>query len=661
MTSQGDQTHFRFAAVTSALLFLLTILGYVFPGGLLWGISFTAFLPPSVLAGVAGCILLTIIVFSRRRDQTFLTGVYAYLDSRPMFLLAVSLLLFVALAVILRVRASVLGDSYTLIYNFLDYQNGVSILAPWHEPLSIYVLYYLVHWLGPLQFPEIYTSFAIVEILFGCAFIIVAWRTVTELFTRPEERIPTFVLLLSLPYMEFFMGYIEIYSVSTLLLGLYILFSIRVLQRKSSFALLPVLYLLMTMSHYINGLFCFALLYSLWLEYRERRFRSILLGAAIAAVAGLAMLFMARFDMRHLIDISPISHFLSFTGNITPINAYSQAYTIISFYHAVDIANYLVFVSPFAVAYFIYIGLNGRGRVSLSDHTALWLIAAAVPLVLFMGVAKLEQGFGSDWDVFAAHFYLLNLLFACLFHRRAQGRGQTAFLMVVLVSLLFSAPWFLLNATRDPSIRRFQSLWDQRILSHLGHYTHTQRLTRFYAAEGEPGKNIAVWEHYRHLFPGDPRGYENQIAVQIAYEPDSLAARDSVYAAWLAVDGENRKLRQEYSGFCVTEGNSALARGDTAAALLCYRKAVGIDPGQSRACNNYGSVLAQAGDIGGAIPWFERAIAADSLYGEAIYNLGVALSSIGERGRSLPLINRAAGLGNSAAKEYLNSLRNSGR
>ncbi len=647
----------KFAVTLSLVLLALTWVGFVHHVALDWGVAIAGFLPWPVIVLISMGVLAAIFMSSRLNVERMIARLAQVMTTRPLTFLGSVLLLFLIAALVLRVRASLLGDSYTLIYNFIDYQTGNSILAPWHEPLSIYVVYYLVHWLGPIEFPQIYASFSIAEIILGCCFIVATYFIVKTLFSEPSQRLLTFLFLLVLPYMEFYLGYIEIYAVSTLLLATYVLCSLLVLNGKNYFWLLPPLYVLVTFSHYINGLLGLSLLYTAYIEYRRKRVSGIVVGAGAGVALTLGILALARFDITHLIDISPMSHFLSLTSDISAINQYSQAYTIFSFFHAIDIGNYALFISPFAVAFILRWLITRERGMHPFDPPAFWLVIATLPIFIYLWLAKIEQGYASDWDVFAAHFFLLNLLFAHLYHKRQNETGIRTFFLILTVTLALTAPWYILNATREPSIKRFESLWDTRILSHLGHYTHNLRLSRYYAAENEPLKTIDVWEHYSKLFPGDPRGYENQVEVLTAYNPDAYDRRDSVYTAWVRLDPTNKGLKIRYASFCVTEGNAFLDKGDTSHAIFLFQKAIALDSNQARAMNNLGSIFAQNNNEDEALPLFQRAVSIDTTYSDAYYNLGMIFTDKGDKKRGEEMMIKSAKLGNSSAQGYLKSIR----
>ncbi len=652
----GQISRAKEGILVSLLLLALLTLGFLSPGSLNWGIALVGFLPPVYFVVIALCVvgaMACTVVYDPAPAVEYLAGIAEH--KRTAYLAAL-LALFILAAIVLRVRASILGDSYTLLQNFFEFHHGASILAPWHEPLSIYVLYYAAALLGPMQIPGIYLSFRITEALLGCGFMLILWRIVNDLFEKPAERFLALLFLLTVPAMEYFLGYIEVYAVSTFLLGCYVLCAIRVLRGSAPFVLLPPLYVLVTLSHYISGLLGISLLYVAYRVARERGFRPVLAGAGAAIALIVVVLAMARFEPTRLIDVSPISHILSLTWDITPINAYSQAYTIFSGYHFLDIGNYLLFMAPVPVLLLAWWMLRRQLHYPAGDPIVVLLGLAVSPFLLFMLVAKLEQGFASDWDVFGGYFFILQTLFAYYYFRHHQGGGMREFVLMTVVSGLLAAPWFLLNATRDPSIRRFQSLWDQRILSHLGQYTHTLRLGRFYEAEGDSTTPALLWKTFSGMYPDDPRGYENRISVLAAHAPDALAERDSTYAAWLAVDPMNPALRRSYTAFSVTAGNAMLSAGRSADAQRFYERALLIDSTNARAWNNLGTIVAQENDLAAARQMFQRAIACDPQYSDALYNLGSVTIDLGDLKGGTVYLREADSMGNASAAEYLQKL-----
>jgi len=645
---------FTYAMAVSVMVIGLNISGYFYPGSLNWGFHFLGFVPPYFLAAYFALSVAIFILLKSGHIGRAATAAAGNMERKPLRFLVYSVAVFIIFALVFRVKASLLGDSFTLIKNMRDYASGISYLAPWHEPLSIYFLYYALTLIGSLDYSSIFTSFFVIEICLGAGFIVTTYWIVRNLFQQPLHRFFSYALLLVLPYMEFYFGYIEVYSVSTLLLALFILLSLLVLNGKTSFNLLPAVWLLLTLSHYVNGILGLSVLYLAFLEYKKTG-RVPYAGFGIAAGLLAAVLAGVGFDLDRLINQSPVSHFLSISGSISIFNAYSQAYTIFSFYHMLDLANYFVLMSPFALVLVALWFVRKKRGGRLSSSLNIWFLAACLPLLLYMFVAKLEQGTASDWDVFAAHFYLFNIFAAFVFFRETGEDTSKTFSLILCVSLLNSLVWFHVNSLREPSIIRFQSLWDKRILSHLGNYTHALRLTRYYDSQNDSLSQIDVWEKYSNLYPDDPRGYMNTIQALSEFAPGDFQRKTNTYQRWISTDPGNDSLKTAYASFCVNAGNKYFEGGHLEKAKIYYLLAIGGDSASSRALNNLGSVFAEQGSKDTAIFLFNRALQIYPEYPEANFNIGRAYFDGGDKPRGIQFIRKAARLGNVQAQQFLSN------
>jgi len=643
--------------ITAVILVGLDIFGYFFPTSLSWGFHFLGFLPFPILILYLALAVLVYVLFTRGKLEPLFERGAHFMESRPLIFLAIVGIIFILCAFLFRIRASVLGDSFTLIYNFRDYANGVSYLAPWHEPLSIYVLYYAVSLLGSLNYPQIFTSFFIIEIVFGLLFIAITFFIVKNIFSSALQRFLVFCFLLVLPYMEFFFGYIEVYSVSTVLLAFFVLCSILVQQQKIPFFVVPIVWTFLTFSHYINGLLGLSVLFLAYRSYQRKEIKSIIIGFGSSAIILILAFIAARFDVQRLINVDPpgyeVSHFLSFVDNISPVNAYSQAYSFFSFYHFLDIANYLVMMAPFAVLIIVLWATYFKEESFLQPTINLWFTTAIAPVFLYYIVSKLEQGNASDWDAFGGQFFLIALFAAIIFFQKEIQSGTKIFSLIVCVSLLQTLPWLAVNTPAEPSIRRFQSLWDKHNLSHLGNYTHALRLVRYLDSQNDTLREIDVWEAYMQLYPTDPRGFTNALETQEIYAPDDYRRKTTTYERWLQHAPPNDTIRIAYSAVCINGGNKFFHEQKYDLAKLFYLKAIVANEYSARAYNNLGSVYAQQGKLDTAAVLFGKAISLDTTYAEAYYNNGNVFIDQGKRKAGVELIRHAAKLGNPQATEFL--------
>jgi tetratricopeptide (TPR) repeat protein len=637
----------------SACCFALTLSGAALPGALSWGFHGLAYLPQ--LAIPAYIILFAVAFWGVRRgsiDRLMIRG-SQFMDRSPRLFFLAAVSLFLAAALCFRVRVSLLGDSFTLLYNFRDFARGASYLAPWHEPLSMWVIYPAVKALGSLEYPDVAWSFVIMEAISGVVFLAVIFLLVREIFHSPHARLTAFLLCGFMPYMIFFFGYIETYTPALLLLAIFTLVSIKILNRTLPFQVLPTVYVLTTLSHYVLGILGFTVCYCAYREYRESGLRRLVIGFGAAAVVGLAILAAVGFNADLIINSSPISHFLSLSSAVSPVNAYSQAYTMFSVFHLVDLANYLLLMCPLCGVVIIIGWVAERKHLVPEVPVRRWFAIALLPVGGLLFVSKLEQGLCSDWDVFAAAFLLVALAAVVVLSQKENAARVRAASALVVFTFLQSLLWMTLNSMPDPAVRRFEALSDHRIVSHLGDYTHTLRLFRYFNESGDTTGQVLVWMDYIERHPGDPRSYQNAIEVRKAYFPFDFTTTSGIYERWMSVDPDNDSLRKNYASFCNDAGTYYYREQTLDTAGIFFERSVGLDSNSAHALNNLGSVLAQRDELEEARKLFQRAIAKDSLYSDAAYNLGTVLIDEGEKAEGMAYIRHSAELGNTRAQEIL--------
>lgn len=78
------------------------------------------------------------------------------------------------------------------------------------------------------------------------------------------------------------------------------------------------------------------------------------------------------------------------------------------------------------------------------------------------------------------------------------------------------------------------------------------------------------------------------------------------------------------------EGRKAHERGDRDEAILCYERAVELEPSMSAALTNLGTLRYDAGDLEGARDAYDEALGYDPTQVEARFNLGNLLEDMGE-------------------------------
>jgi tetratricopeptide (TPR) repeat protein len=166
-----------------------------------------------------------------------------------------------------------------------------------------------------------------------------------------------------------------------------------------------------------------------------------------------------------------------------------------------------------------------------------------------------------------------------------------------------------------------------------------------------------VWQRYRGLFPGDPRGYANEISSLKTRPAENGRRLLGVYEEWFTLEPENPAVRRSFAAECVNLGITYYHRDRPDSARAYFSKALLIDSTNARALNNLGSVYAEEGRPDLAISLFHKAAFYDSSFSDAYYNLGMSYGDAGEKEKGLIYLRKASELGNAAARKALQGVR----
>jgi tetratricopeptide (TPR) repeat protein len=642
------------ALVFSALLVVLHLLALFSPSALNWGFHFLAFLPPFVVllyvsAAIAGCFGAL-----SGHGERWVGSASNFLFRRPLQFLSVILIAFVVSAAAFRITVPLLGDSFYLVRNYSESLQGIAPLYARNEPLATYYFALLLNARHVSTFGGFMATFFIAELLLGIGFIINAFVIIRAVLSDSKSQLLALLLVLVVPYIQVFFGYVETYSVVLFTLSLYILACVLSLKGKAPFPLVPLSFLLLALVHYLSILSLPSLLYAAYREYRHRGFRPVLIGFGCAAAVFLALLVGVNFDVSQFSSAVPHHHYLSISKPEDAADAESQAYTLFSPFHALDLANYLILMSPGVFLLLIFAAVRDKFSVPGSPVQRLLFLAIA-PVFSFLLIVKFDLGAAKDWDVFAPYFFLTTLLAGISFLEPFKPGSAKITLLVLVISALNSLLYVGLNSTKQASIRRYMSLADPRTVSHLSRYAFSLHLSQYDHQVGNSPGALDIWKRYITSDPSDGRGYRNLITnlgMEIdlprgpepavpAHVPEQI--RDT-YERWLTVDSTNDALRTEFTRFCIDAGNDSFHKERLDEAESYYSLAIRTQPDNANAYNNLGSVYAQEGKRDRAVELYRKALGLRPEYAEALYNLGNLYAEQGDSAQSRQLLAHAARL-----------------
>ena len=637
------------------VILLLHTIGFFYPKNTTWGFHFTGFLLPiGFLAFILLGLGVTLHVLKRGIPK-FLEKAGEFMSSYPTYFLLTSLGIFIASAVLLRSATPLLGDGFFLVKNFAETLRNIDSIYPRNEPLATFYYFSFMTILNVVTYQDFMNAFLIADLLLGICFIICVFYTVRELVPEATDRLLAFLFLTTLPYMQLFFGYIETYAAILTMLALFLLVSTLNVKRKISFTLVPVTALIMVLTHYLSVLLTPALLYLTIIVWKKEGVKPVVKGYLLALFSFILLLFITNFNLDQFNENVPYSHFLPLSHSGNPIEAQSEPYTLFSFYHGVDLLNFFIFICAPSL-FLILISLFKKTELRLAAREVNLLTIGIVPFILLLLVVKFDIGAAKDWDVFAPFTLVLGYLALTLFFPLASDEKKRVFLIVVSVSLMHSMTFFILNASTEPSVKRYEAFFSTKTLSNFGFYSSSLGFSLYHHQMKNPSAVIGVWERYAAHYPEDGRGYANIITNLKNFGADSILRIEETYRRWLKAIPSDSVAADSYSRFSLDLGNMNFSENKLEEARNYYLRAILFDKEYGKAYNNLGSVFAQQGKLDTAEVLFSRAIQIDSNYAEAHYNLALVYEDLKNRRSAIRHFRKSAELGNTLAAEKLKEM-----
>ncbi|HUL43331.1 MAG TPA: tetratricopeptide repeat protein [Bacteroidota bacterium] len=643
---------FALAVGLAVSILIIHIVGFFFPSTLTWGFHQFGFLPPLFLLGYLVLGAGVILAARSGLADAVTQGTSSYMEKNPYQFLVTSVGIFVLSAILLKVRAPLLGDSFFLVRNFSDALHNPDALLYRNEPLATYYYFVIVRLFAPATFTGFLNAFLVADIVLGIGFIVATFFLVRELIPDIQIRFGVFCLLMFVPYMQLFFGYVETYGFVLLVLSLYILVAVLALRDKLSFVFVPVMAVLAIASHYLALLLLPSVCYGAYIQWKAGRRSNVLAAVLAAAVLSFALLVIANFDFTKYSAAVPHSHFLPLIVPTDPDEILSTPYTLLSPYHLSDLVNALLLL--YTPAIFIFFLTVGKWtREIWREQIFRFLVFAIAPVFLFLFVVKFDLGAVKDWDVLSPYAFVGILLSAVALSRSALENRTSILSLILGIGMLNTIGYTYLNSTTDGALHRYRSILDSRTLSEASYYTAALHLAQYYHQEQDTTSPAILWEQYMRDHPEDPRGYQNLIQNLQHGGPERFEKISEVYERWLAVNPTDTLAHEAFARVCLDAGNDRYTNGMYSPAKTYYERAISLDPTLDHAYNNLGSICAQEGDRERAIELFNQAIELDSTYSDAYYNLGSVYEDQGDKKKAMEFKKRAARLGNAAAQTVL--------
>ncbi|MFI5251762.1 MAG: tetratricopeptide repeat protein [Bacteroidota bacterium] len=625
----------RSAVIFCLFLIAIHLAAYFFFTDLSWGINYFYFLPPYLLILYCVAGILAIIWSLNGSPTRLLKPILEFWKNKPVLFGSAMIAMFICAAWFLRVRVPLLGDSYVIVNNIQNSLNGVHDLQTYREPLSVYYFYWCVKLLGAGNYYAILQGFLVGELILGTIYIIVSAMIARCILREQTHQLLLFVFLITLPSMQIFFGYIEIYAVVLVCVSLFILASIYYLIHGTHFYLIYPAFALMVSAHFLSVILIPAFLYLTIIEYRAHGIKNIFYSLLVVAIAGTGLFMYLGGNISRFLLQGEHAHYLSIFSRG---DSY-QAYSLFSVFHLTELCNLVFLETPVGI-FIVLMAWKLLSKKPLMNSPLIFLIICSVPFVLFLLTAKFDLGMAKDWDVSAPLFFILNLTLAVFVFTQPDLILVNDFILLLVVAVLGATPWFILNAMEEPSVQRTVSLLDDRILSQDGYFQTTFHLSSAALYLDDTTSYIRTWEKFTAKYPGVGKGWKNLAhACQIKDKVDSKIFY--AFDRWLEVETGNKDARHEYAQYCSELGNAFFQNKDYHNAELYYFKSISIDTTYIVVYNNLGYFYSQIGFPAKAESLFLNAIHRFPDYEDTYLNLGNLYNGQGKYPEAVGIYNRA--------------------
>lgn len=510
----------------SALL-LLAVGATFLPAPLAWGAGHWAYAPVSVAALLAAAGLVTLWTpVGLRVGEGVVSAGRTLVLGPPLLAYAALPGIFAALGWALRSRVHFLGDGWLLGelvsrelgyhgFDFVDYLVKARLFGA----------------LGLASEADSFALFAAISVAAG-AFYAMATAFVARRFEGDAgERISLYLLLMGLPAVQLFFGYVECYAL--LSVGMVLFLGTTWLHYQARVpAWVPAAAFGFGLFWHLDALFLGPLLLFL-IAYPPagappvvRRLLQVA-GPPLAALllaAGLYTLTGYRAEHFEL-------DFLTGREGLRLFNRLAGSHGMLSWAHWRDVVNLLLFLGalPLTLAAGGWIAARTRSRGAGSGGAAAapggspaaeadrraWVVFGTGSLwfALLAAALHMKLGIPRDWDLLAAQSPVLLLAALALWRRRAGSWGRPRVVAACAVlSLVWTAPWIGINAQSETAVARFRDLLEgqRRFARAYGH----EEIGKYYRKLGEMERAFAEYERCTRIFPENARFHSVLGALQ---------------------------------------------------------------------------------------------------------------------------------------------------
>lgn len=627
-----------------------------FPSGRTWGFPHLLFFPLWVR------VLLTLIGLSicvsgvNKHLSVFLQVMANFLFrkkrlERYIILVSLSFFSFVVFW-LLRTKTHFLGDGYLRIRS-LEAGNIFSTV----EPLDTY-LHFMAHkFFSILGTVDPTTTYAILSCLSGALFVFIILILSGSWTNNPLHATFISLSVVTMGLMQLFFGYVENYTLMTTGMLLYIMTSLLYLHEKCDIVLPSFLLGLTICFHTVAFPLVGSLTYLIFAKTKARQ-KSPLYKNLVKCIVAFSLPLIGLGIMAIHLEYGP-KVILRETGQeiflpIFPQNA-NSAYSILSVAHLFDFINEQILISPVGIILIILI-LKFWKKINFHDNTSRFLFISSSCLLLFTFALNPKLGLSRDWDLFSLPglSYTLLALYLAISYIKDNQVLKSIGIVCIVVNLLHTVPWILVNAHENKSIERFELLVQTKKIR-TSYYAY-EELGTYFRNTDKPENAI---DYYKKAIEVNPSNWRLHNLLGSTFS--SLQKYDEAILEFEVA----KKLAPKQASIPHNLGLTYMHKGTYDMAINELIKAIMLDPKDPDKFQNLGEVFLEKKMYSEALDQFKKASDLDPDNSErtkrlnllrsiAHYNLGSIFGKQGIYDQAIVELRKAIQLNPFDADAYVN-------
>ena len=417
----------------------------------LWGVHHWHFLP-RWLGWASALVVISFYIpalngLALKLSESILGGAWRILARiRKHWLFGIGGLISVLLFWSLRTKLFLLGDGYFILTTL---SGGMIFPTAWLDGIIHQGFYRLLVSVSPGTDPSL--SHSIPSVLCGGIFIYLILTLSDLLGDTSFQKVLIFFSLLTLGSIELFFGYVESYTLLSVSLTLFILFSILYLRGRVS-VILPFVALVMSMALHASAMvFVSAFFYIVLRRWRGGSSKLPDLPTLLCFLGCLGATLLVIWKVFFLTGRGD-----GFGRFLPLLHSPETGFTMFCGAHIGEFINGLLLVSPVGVLSFLLFPFYLLRLKSFSDPILNFLLICSLSGLILVFAYNCHWG-SADWDLMSfpgIFFTLFGILLLAKWGGR-WARFKNYGLILIAASLFHTIPWILVNADAQLSVDRY--------------------------------------------------------------------------------------------------------------------------------------------------------------------------------------------------------------